>query len=187
MNESEAINKVQHVYDQFKDESDKASVVLVVAVMDEYLRIIIKARLVKITEYEDPLIDGKYAPIGNFSSRIDCAYRLGLISEKLCRDLHTIRQIRNDFSHKAFDCNFGDQSVKDRVSNLKDSAGFIVEKVLESYSTISENPDIVKFKSMSETRQHFLLCSALILALLEVLSTKKIESINKAAEEVFFY
>jgi hypothetical protein len=186
MNESENISKVQRVFEQFQDESDRASVILVAAAMDEYLITILKAKLVQVSNEDDPLFDIPYAPMRSFRARIDFAYRLGLISEKLCDALHVVRRIRNEFSHDVFGCNFDNQSVRDRTSNLKDSFGVFFEQLyrdhLEAYP-----PDAVKFRGMCKEKQHFLICAAIMLTTLSAVSkSEEIQSLNQAEEEWFY-
>lgn len=79
---------------EFEKESDRASVILSVAMLDRALETILKTRLVPIGSPDDDLLDGAYVPLASFSARIDLAHRIGLISTIFCRDLHIIRKIR---------------------------------------------------------------------------------------------
>jgi hypothetical protein len=65
-------------YGKLGNESDRAAVILVAARLDEMLRVAITHRLIPCPTSQDDLMrsDG---PLGMFSSRIDAAYRLGLI------------------------------------------------------------------------------------------------------------
>lgn len=108
---------------EFKKESDRASVILSVAILDRALESVLKAHLVPTDSPDDSLIEGVYAPISTFNARIDLAHRLGLISTKFCRDLHIIRKIRNEFSHNIEGCSFDNSSVRSRVFELIRSSG----------------------------------------------------------------
>lgn len=110
---------------EFEKESDRACVILSVAMLDRVLETILKASLVPTSSSEDKLLEGAYAPISTFSARIDLVHRIGLISTKLCRDLHTIRKIRNDFAHNIEGCTFGDSSVRSRIIELSRSSAMI--------------------------------------------------------------
>ena len=66
--------------------------------LDELLKQLIAAHLLPCAGQET-LFSGAAAPLSFFSSRIDLAHRIGLISPRLARDLHLIRRIRNDFAH----------------------------------------------------------------------------------------
>lgn len=53
-------------------------------------------------------------PCGPFSSRIDTAYLLGLISKSGHQDLTIIRKIRNDFAHVHEPITFDSQKIRNR-------------------------------------------------------------------------
>lgn len=110
---------------EFAKESDRACVVLTVAMLDHALETLLKAQLVATSAAEDELLEGAYKPISTFNAKIDLAYRLGLISAQFCRDLHTIRKIRNDFAHNIQGCTFDDPSVRSRVIELSRSSSVI--------------------------------------------------------------
>lgn len=116
-----------HLHDffmnEFADESDRACVILAVAVLDESLKILLKTNLAPFSGSEDPLLDGSYAPLSSFKAKVDFAHRLGLLSTQFVRDLHIIRRIRNAFAHNLHGCSFGDYSVKNRLTELTRSSG----------------------------------------------------------------
>jgi len=131
--------KAEHYWDEvfireFKKESDRACVILSVAMLERALETILKARLIATGSPEDNLLDGVYAPISTFSAKIALTHRLGLISTKFCRDLHTIRKIRNDFAHNITGCTFENASVHSRIVELCRSSG-LVEKLPEVRKT----------------------------------------------------
>lgn len=57
---------------------------------------------------------GYGGPCGAFSSRIDTAYLLGLISKSDHQDLTAIRKIRNDFAHVHEPITFDSQAIRNR-------------------------------------------------------------------------
>jgi len=124
--------------EEFKKESDRACVIVSVAMLDRALETILKARLVPTSSSEDNLIEVAYAPISTFSARIGLAHRVGLISAKFCRDLHTIRKIRNDFAHNITGCNFEDSTVRSRIIELVRSSG-IVERCPHTRKVFQES------------------------------------------------
>jgi hypothetical protein len=112
-------------HEQFEGESDRACVILGAAALDEELRTLLRAFFVPSPTESDSLLDGANAPLGSFSSRIDAAHRLGLISARFARDLHVIRRIRNAFAHDISNCRFDNQAVGDRVAELARSSGMV--------------------------------------------------------------
>jgi DNA-binding MltR family transcriptional regulator len=129
---NEAINTAQHwiehFVNEFSRESDRASVILAVAMLDQSLESLLRGYLVVTNSSEDKLIDGAYAPLASFSARIDIAYRIGLISARLCRDLHIIRRIRNEFAHNVSDCTFASSVVRNRIVELMRTSRFVKER-----------------------------------------------------------
>jgi DNA-binding MltR family transcriptional regulator len=111
--------------DEFAKESDRAAAILVCSLFDNALVTLLRNCLVACPTKDDDLIDSPNAPISTFSSRIDLAFRLGLISSKFCRDLHLFRKIRNEFAHNIQGCNFSNSSVHSRIIELAKSSGFI--------------------------------------------------------------
>lgn len=109
---------------EFENESDRASVIHAVSMLDEVLTSLLKTKLVPSPTASDPLFENVYSPLYTFSSKIDFAYRLGLISKKMCRDIHTIRKIRDEFVRNISGCNYENQSVRNRIEALKRSMQF---------------------------------------------------------------
>lgn len=105
-------------HNQFPKETDRAAVILSTAMLEQSLETLLKSRLVPLPDGDDKLFDGPYAPLASFSAKIDMAYRMGLISVNLCRDLHLIRKIRNDFAHDVSNCSFEDVKTKERIIQL---------------------------------------------------------------------
>ena len=99
-------------------ESDRAVVIIAVALFDEALLNLLKASLVPNPTTSDDLFDSPNAPFSTFSTKISVTHRLGLISKRMARDLHIIRKIRNQFAHNLSGCSFEDSSVKSRVIEL---------------------------------------------------------------------
>jgi len=77
--------------------------------------------MVPIPTSNDSLFDSVTGPLANFSSKIDMAFRLGLISGKFTRDLHIVRKIRNYFAHDIYGCSFENGSVMSRIRELENS------------------------------------------------------------------
>ena len=108
---------------EFDKESDRAAVILTAAMLDETLKDLLEAHLVPCSSSDDPLFDGANAPIGTFSARIECSYRLGLISKNFAKCLHITRKIRNAFAHDVAGCKFTSHSVASRVRALRQATG----------------------------------------------------------------
>lgn len=145
----------EYVIKEFKKESDRAAVILVAASIEEALFTILKSFLIPIPSSTDNLFDGPNAALSTFSSKIDMSYRLGLISSRLCRDLHLIRKIRNAFAHDIYGCNFENGGIKSRVKELSKNC-----EIMPLYEVLLKE----KHTMVQEgTRGVFLFVSSLIL------------------------
>ena len=110
---------------EFANESDRASVILAAAMLDQAVETLLRAGLVPNSSQSDPLFEGPYAPGGSFSAKIEIAYRVGIISRLEAKNLNLIRKIRNQFAHNVTGCSFEDASVHSRVVELVKSAGVV--------------------------------------------------------------
>lgn len=110
--------KFEEVWRSLKNESLRGSVIIAAAVVDEALEELLKARLLPSLEGEDKLFKGANAPINNMASRVELAYRVGCISEKIYKSLHILRKLRNDFAHISLAIDFNTDSVRDRTRAL---------------------------------------------------------------------
>jgi len=103
--------------EEFKNESDRAAVVLGGAQLDLLLYQLLDAFLLPVTSGKDELLEGD-SPLATFSARINVSYRLGLIDEDLARALHLVRRIRNSFAHEISSASLAAGTHRDRVREL---------------------------------------------------------------------
>ena len=100
--------------------SDRACAVLGGAVLDDRLKTLLVGYLIPpLVDKEDRLL-GRSAPVESFSARIELAYRLALISEKVRRALDWTRDIRNEAAHSQ-EFSFESDQIRDRVRNMFDA------------------------------------------------------------------
>lgn len=118
MSSAESSDWNSFLLNEFDKESDRASALLVGAVLDEILKSFLKTALVPLPNSADDFLDGPSAVINTLGSRIDLVYRMGFISDRLCRDLHLIRKIRDDFAHNIDSTTYETPSIKDRIDLL---------------------------------------------------------------------
>lgn len=67
---------------------------------------------------------GKSGPLSSFSTKIDLACVLGMCSRVIAKDLHMIREIRNDFAHNILakdnaKLSFNSGHIRDKCMTLK--------------------------------------------------------------------
>ena len=105
------------IIEDFKNESDRATVILAAAKIDAQLYILLSKVLKPSNSNQDELLDGDN-PLGTFSSRINIAFRLGLIDAQFAKALHLIRKIRNSFAHEIKGNSLVSGGHADRVKEL---------------------------------------------------------------------
>lgn len=119
----------------FKNESDRAAVILGAAKLDIILFQILQNYLKPAPSGKDELLEGD-SPLATFSSRINMCHRLGLITDEFARALHLIRRIRNSFAHEMSSVSLDSGAHKDRIRELvapfliKDSISWLIEDYL---------------------------------------------------------
>ena len=104
-----------------RDQSHLGAVLIIAAYIDDKLGRIIEAFLVE-GRVRNDLFKGPQAPIGSFSSRINLAYAMALISEREFTSISAIRKIRNKFAHN-IDASFEDQSIRSHLDALAWAVG----------------------------------------------------------------
>ncbi|TDP17953.1 hypothetical protein [Halanaerobium congolense] len=100
-------------------ETDRGVALMAAAYLENSIEDLLNKYFIKdISSKEDPF--NKYGFLLSFSSKIDLAYMLGLISNKTKRELNWIREMRNKFAHSADFIDFKKQSFADKCNNLND-------------------------------------------------------------------
>lgn len=98
-------------------ESDRGCALIAAAYLDVVLSRLLRAALVDNKGVAADLF-GHNGALGTFSSRIDLAYMMGYIGEKVRRDLNLIRKIRNNFAHLERPIEFADEKIANWCRDL---------------------------------------------------------------------
>lgn len=139
------------------NESDRGTVVLAVAWLDESLTRIITKFLKPTSNSKENLLNPGQ-PIGDFGTKILLADRLQLIAPNLTQSLSLCRKLRNDFAHISSELTFDTQHVKDRVhelfrlnEDLLVTMGEVLTKSGMKIGADDKESDVVTAKQMLET------------------------------------
>jgi DNA-binding MltR family transcriptional regulator len=155
--------------EEFNHTSDRSCVIVATSILERLLGDLLRAHLVPNNSSTDTLFDGPNAPVSTLSARIDFAYRLGLISHQLARDLHLIRRIRNDFAHSIEGCSFQNAGVTNQVSEL-----------IRSQDLKSRAPFMFT-TPYDSVRGHFILSVSLIVTFLDELVRNEVKQLSPAS------
>jgi hypothetical protein len=91
---------VESYFKELRGESDRACALLAGSALSDGLRELLAAYFVPLTEGEhDHIFHDENAALGNFASRTEVSYALGLIGPDERRASNIIRRIRNQFAH----------------------------------------------------------------------------------------
>ena len=102
----------------YNDISDIDIIIRMVNRAEEQLIILLKLKLVPSIAAKDDLLEGIDATIITFSSKIELAFRLGLLNEALYKDLLIIRKIRQLFALDNLNCSYSKDVVKARIDEF---------------------------------------------------------------------
>lgn len=103
-----------------KGESPRAKVLIYVAAIERELQELLRNVLVPSNQKEDVLL-GKIA--SSFEAQIDLAYRIGVISHNLYRDLHILRELRDDCYGRIENFSFEHGAIRSSVAMLERNVG----------------------------------------------------------------
>lgn len=103
--------------DEFKNESNRAAVILGTSQLDLPLYQLMETFLLPNASSKNELLGGD-SPFSTFSSRINIRFRLGLIDAEFCRALHLVRKIRNSFAHEVPGVSLESGSHRGRIKEL---------------------------------------------------------------------
>lgn len=103
--------------DEFKDETDRAAVIVGAAKLDLVMHQILQRLFLPNPRTPDELLEGD-SPLSTLSAKINILYRLGLIDANFARALHIVRRIRNDFAHEVTGCDLSSGAHSNRVREL---------------------------------------------------------------------
>ena len=104
------MERVYDYYTELSKESDRGAAILAAATFEGWISAIIMGYFVKLnSELERKLLE--YGPLSTFSAKIDFAFALGLYNKPTRKNLHIIRNIRNQFSHSTEPMKFENESI----------------------------------------------------------------------------
>lgn len=105
-------------FEFYSNEPDSVTAILVPAKLDALLRICIERRLLPAKKPKDDTLLRSDGALGTFSSRIEIAYRLGIVDSDYKVALHLLRKMRNEFAHGFETQDFASQHHKSRILEL---------------------------------------------------------------------
>lgn len=149
--------KYNKYMEMMNSESDRGSVLVSTAILDDTLSEMIKAKLVPSYNRNDGLISEGFSPLGSFAAKIEMAYRLGLIRENYKKSLNSLRKIRNDFAHASVKNGFDNQVTQQRIMNIVECNRNVIDAIVEAVALNSNNTSFELSDFIRVTSYRFLL------------------------------
>jgi DNA-binding MltR family transcriptional regulator len=108
---------------EIENQSDRGSAIVGASWVEEELKVAIKSKLINDEKVWNSLFRSS-GPLGTFSSNIDLAYMVGVITKSQHSDLQQLRKIRNEFAHKIVSSeiealSFETPNIKDRCMSIE--------------------------------------------------------------------
>lgn len=119
-------------FELIQKENDRGAALLAAMLTEHCLDLLIAGRLLP-PAGQEKLISGFNSPIGSFSSKIELAYRIGIIPEGLAKLLDGLRKIRNSFAHETA-ADFDTPSIREKTENAFRTNPEHYEEFISSWS-----------------------------------------------------
>lgn len=106
-------------FEDINNSNDRAAAIVAAAFLEDHLTMALKRCF---HTADEKILNETFrssGPLGSFSAKINMAFLIGLCSKEACKELHTIKDIRNEFAHKGLTRDFDSQRVRDLANNLK--------------------------------------------------------------------
>jgi hypothetical protein len=149
----DAVTYVNKVLDEMQNESDRSAAILLGAELDDTLGQILEKHLLPPRAKKDGGAIGK-----TFYARIELTNRLGLVHPLFHRELHLIKDVRNEFAHKKLGITFDDTEVQVITSKLVFPRTF--DLVIHALATAQ--PEMASLTNQN-SRDRFIFSGAILL------------------------
>lgn len=166
--------------EELKQQTDRGAGIIAAAILEEMLEVVLLARLGHLNRKHYEAIFAPEGALGSFSKKIEIGFALGIYSEEGCRNLHTIREIRNKFAHRIEALVFDhpdiaavvDRDWSDEFGNTRRARFINAFRIMGMLLLTPRNADI-RVKSVGETH------AGLYVGLIEILDPEIAEKAAK--------
>jgi len=128
---------LNRVLKEFFAEDDRSATALVVAEIDFFMHQLLEAYFLPELKHSSPLL-GLNSPLESFGSRIELAFRLGLIPPVFHHDLHLLRRIRNDFAHGRAGITLEEPKIRAKAQKLV-LGNSLMQDLLKRMKSVSQD------------------------------------------------
>jgi mannitol operon repressor len=140
-------------FNELKGESDRACALIAGAAISDGLRDLLEKYFIKLGEADiNRLFHDQGASLGDFASRTDVSFALGLISPQERHAANAIRRIRNQFAHTLAQIDFSNELIISELSKVAVDEPFLPAKGKLRFIAIS----MALYLSLANRRSYLL-------------------------------
>jgi DNA-binding MltR family transcriptional regulator len=146
-------------------ESDRGCVIFCASLIEAQLESLLRSRLRK-DRAASKVVESLfriYAPFSTFSAKIQVAYALGIIPDRMHKQLLMVKKLRNDFAHDNGAVSFESAKYQPQIEVIRESFRGGTDDVEVNYL-----PKFEQFGEHLANRVVFCMCMSSICELLEV-------------------
>ena len=148
------------VFRKLVGETDTGIAIVSAAYFDDCLKKLFSLNIDKSSRKIFEAIFDFNGPLGTFSSRINLAFGLSLISRKTHQRLKSIRKIRNEFAHSPYGISFNTEAIKNKIIGIDLNHKRFIDEIRKS----KKIRRVTKPPSRLTMKEIFLIKSVLTLA-----------------------
>jgi hypothetical protein len=150
--------------DDFINESDRSLIILMSTRVEDALQVCVEEAMPRISKRLSERLFSPLKPLSTFSSRIDIANALGIIENSHAKNLHFLREIRNQCAHAK-------QHLSFEIPELRAASELIAAPEIRDLVTKADDRDTA--------RTNFLGFSSYLIAYLFSGKQESMEAFNK--------
>jgi hypothetical protein len=150
------------VHQELATQSDRGVAIVAAVVLEELLELAILERFVELSsKRREALFDRIGAPLSTFAAKIEIAFAIGIIDDKIRTLINLIRDVRNRFAHRIEALTFDHPDISQKIEtvamlNQEDTIRkrFIMLFHVLGVTLSGISRDDIRIKPLSETRKH---------------------------------
>jgi len=145
------LSKLEAAEGELKGESDRAAAIVGASIIESQLEDLLTKAMIPDAQTA-PLFDG-YGPLSTLSAKISIIESFGFLPKDICKDLHLLRKIRNEFAHQHGGLSFDSPKISAWVSTF--GCLGIMRGQLQEYKTDPESWSVVQERGWNKPRRQF--------------------------------
>ena len=114
-NKKELVSRVREILESLQEETDRGAAIVGESYLSDALDTLLLKIMINDPKAAKALLNGS---LRKFNARIELAYCLGYVSERIRDKMHIIGQIRNEFAHTNEDLHYDSDRIRSYCNGL---------------------------------------------------------------------